>query len=241
MLLCVGDAPATTEQNTRDFLTTNSLFHKGKYEEALKGYAQLIDHYPNNGHLYYNQGNVYLRLGQLGAALAAYRQALVYLPRHQDLKANLAYARSLTKDDILPLEPHPLLRTLFFWHYSFNLIALGIAFLLINFIFWLTMLLRLYWRQNELLRWSMFASLLFVISFALSITIRHFAAPTIALVNAPEIEVYAANRVDSVVRFKLHAGSEVAVVAENNNWLRIRISDTEQGWLEKDNVILVNL
>tara|TARA_B100000959_G_C14923667_1_gene600610 strand:+ start:356 stop:1066 length:711 start_codon:yes stop_codon:yes gene_type:complete len=235
--------PALSDENesARDFLAANSAFGKGNYEDALKQYTQLIKTHPDNGHLYYNQGNTYLRLGHLGAAIAAYRQGLVFLPRNQDLTANLAYARTLTKDDVKPIAPHPLVETLFFWHYFLNQHELVLAFLVLNLCFWLSMVGRLYLRRQTVLRWVSITAFSLLLAFGASLLVHYLAPQTIALVNESEIEVYAANRVDSVVRFKLHAGSEVTVIGENQDWLRIRLDQTQEGWLEKSKVALVHL
>ncbi|MDP7037633.1 MAG: tetratricopeptide repeat protein [Myxococcota bacterium] len=234
-------ALASENQSARNFLEANSTFQKGNYEDALKQYAQLIEKHPGNGHLYYNQGNTYLRLGRLGAAIAAYRQGLVFLPRNQDLKANLTYARTLTKDDIKPVGAHPLVETLFFWHYFLNQHELVLALVVINMLFWLSMACRLYFRGQRMFHWLNVGTFGLILAFGASLLVHRVAPQTIALVNEPEIEVYAANRVDSVVRFKLHAGSEVAVIDENQNWLRIRLDKTQEGWLEKSKVALVHL
>tara|TARA_Y100001934_G_scaffold82947_1_gene102900 strand:- start:226 stop:990 length:765 start_codon:yes stop_codon:yes gene_type:complete len=239
--LPAASAMASETETTQTFISANADFKSGNYESALAKYNTLLEQQPNNGHLYYNQGNTYLRLGLLGAAIAAYRQGLVFLPRSTDLKANLNYARSLTKDDLEPVSAHPLIETIFFWHRSLNRHELLFCLAIINLIFWLSLATHLYIKRHTYLRWLNIASLTLFLALGSSWLVHTFAPTTVALVNEDEIEVYAANRVDSVVRFKLHAGSEVEVVSEQKDWLRIRLNKTQEGWLEKTKVALVQL
>jgi SH3-like domain-containing protein len=54
----------------------------------------------------------------------------------------------------------------------------------------------------------------------------------VAVVVPREVDVRSGLRDDTVLRFKLHAGSEVVVREERDGWLRIALPDGEQGWIE---------
>ena len=56
-----------------------------------------------------------------------------------------------------------------------------------------------------------------------------------------EIDARAGNQSESVVRFKLHAGSEVLVRDESGGWLRIVLPSGEQGWIEAEQAEVVEL
>jgi len=63
----------------------------------------------------------------------------------------------------------------------------------------------------------------------------------IAVVVPSEVEVRTGPGADALVRFKLHAGSEVAVREQREGWARIELPDGKQGWLELEHVELVEL
>ena len=65
-------------------------------------------------------------------------------------------------------------------------------------------------------------------------------APTrVAVVVPQEIDVYSGTDRESVVRFKLHAGTEVRLAAERDDWLRIELPDGQQGWIEREHADVV--
>ena len=78
----------------------NQAYLEDRYEEAAGLYEMIVETGHLNGHVFFNLGNTYIRLGELGRALLNYKKASVLLPRDGDLKANLQYARSLAKDRI---------------------------------------------------------------------------------------------------------------------------------------------
>ena len=73
-----------------------------------------------NGKLYYNLGNVYFRMNDIGRAILNYRRAESYIPNDPNLHQNLSYARSRRLDEIEERQKTKVLRTLFFWHYDLS-------------------------------------------------------------------------------------------------------------------------
>ncbi len=60
-----------------------------QYVASAQVIEQLVDTGFVSGLALYNQGNAYAQAGQVGRAIAAYRQALRYKPRNAELHANL--------------------------------------------------------------------------------------------------------------------------------------------------------
>src|SRR5215470_19112395 len=73
---------------------------QGYYQQAIAGYEQLIAAGIHNAKLYYNLGNAYFRLNDLGRAILHYRRGLRLEPGNRQLQANLSYARSRRVDQI---------------------------------------------------------------------------------------------------------------------------------------------
>jgi len=82
-----------------------TAYEAGDYGRAVTLYEALLDLGWKNGTVYYNLGNAYLRGGELGRAIAAYRYGESFQPRDEDLQANLAFARNTAKDAIQPPRP----------------------------------------------------------------------------------------------------------------------------------------
>lgn len=250
-LLCLGTAApalgaeelqARQNQEPEEILVAaNTAYGNSEYERAAELYEQLINDGADNGHLYYNLGNAYLRAGHVGRAIAAYRAGQHRMPRNQDLAANLAFARSLTKDALAPAEVSPVLRTLFAWHYGTSMRELLTVTLVVNLLFWGTLAALLFRRESEILRWAVVGLFLILLSVGLSAAVRIVAPRRIAVVQAPEIEVRSGTNRDTVVRFKLHEGAEANVLDLDGEWARISLPNGEQGWVESDLVALVDL
>ncbi|NJL58891.1 MAG: hypothetical protein HC887_03790, partial [Desulfobacteraceae bacterium] len=86
-----------------------------------------------------NLGNAYLRNNDPGHALLWYERAMRLIPDDPDLKFNYGYAMSLTKDEKEDKD-FPLFRILFFWKYLLSQSLTQQIALVLNFLFWLTLI-----------------------------------------------------------------------------------------------------
>lgn len=222
------------------FVKANGAYEAGRYDAAAELYARLIELGIEDGRLYYNLGNAYLRSGDLGRSVAAYLRGRVLRPRDEDLQANLAFARQSTKDAISAPEPPPLLATLFFWHYASSPREVAAATVLLNILFWSVWLIRLFRRDSETLRWLFMLLLVLLIATAGSLLARRTLPRTVAVVVPQKVEARTAPDAASVVRFELHAGTELLVKDRRTEWLRIALSDGQQGWIPRDSALVVD-
>lgn len=76
-----------------DFDDANRKFEAGDFAGAAEAYNELLDDEGPRAALFYNLGNSYQKLGQLGPAILAYERARLLTPRDPDLRANLTLAR----------------------------------------------------------------------------------------------------------------------------------------------------
>lgn len=239
-----GMARASTETLSQDdatarFLEATNLYESGQYQKATEGFESLLGFGYESGDIYYNLGNAKLRSGKLGEAIAAYLQAKRHLPRDGDLAANLKFARQSAKDD-LPEWKTTIFETLFFWHRGLSPQELGAALLVLNGIFWLSWLLRLY-RQKEWLMWLQRTSLLAVLALGVSFGMRSLAPDQRAVVLPAEVSIRASTQEKSTVLFKLHEGAELNVIDQEQDWVRVGLPDNKQGWVAARHVMVVTL
>jgi len=89
--------------------------------EAANGFQALVDDGGVNGRLYYNLGNTYLRLNQVGSAILYYRKAARRIPDDGRLAEGLRVARSVRRNDIPVTGQTALIRALLLWHYRTTL------------------------------------------------------------------------------------------------------------------------
>lgn len=237
-------APAIGETVTGDastlFAAAASAYDAGDYGTAITSFRQILATGLENGHVYYDLGNAYLRNGELGRAIASYRRAETYRPRGQDVRANLDFARKSTKDALTPPEPSEVFSTLFFWHYRLGRGELAVVVLVLNLLFWGSLALRLLRPASEAWRWISVSFLVLLLLTAGSLAIHRFLPTQVAVVVPQEIAAHNGPAEEEVVRFKLHAGTEVLVADRRDGWLRVELPDGQQGWIPADGAEVVS-
>ncbi|MCP3961178.1 MAG: tetratricopeptide repeat protein [bacterium] len=222
------------------FFNANAAYEAGRYRQTIDAYEQLLEHGTENGHVHYNLGNAYLRNGELGRAIASYRRGRAFLPRDQDVQANLEFARKSAKDALAPPEPGAVSKTLFFWHHGLSRAELGALVVALNLLLWIILILRLYRRQSEALRWIFVALLLTLATAGVSLGLRHLKPPQVAVVVPQEVDVRSGTSPSALVLFKLHAGTEVRMVDRRDEALRIALPEEGRGgWIATEHAELV--
>lgn len=216
------------------WLEAKSAYEAGEYGRAVELYGRLEEAGLDGGRLHYNLGNAHLRSGELGRAIASYLRSRARMPRDEDLAANLDFARRSVKDAIAPPEPSPLVATLLFWHFSLSSSELAWLAGLINLLLWSALALRLYRPAASGATGAAWVLAVLLLVVGGSLAWRLIRPTRIAVVLPPEVPAYTAPDTDSVVRFKLHAGSELRLRSRRDGWLRIALPGGEQGWIQSD-------
>jgi hypothetical protein len=240
-LLCASAAAAPAASPTELFAQANAAYDAGDYGQAQALYQELQNQGYTSGWLSYDLGAAALRGGAVGEAVAHFRRALAALPRHGDVKANLAFARSRTQDAIAPPEPAPWVHALCFWHYVLSYQELVWAVVALDVAFFGVLGLLLFRPELELGRWAAVLLGVGLLATSASLTIKSFWPTHLAVVVRPEITVHSGTHRDTVVRFKLHNGTEATILGRDEGWYRIELSDGKGGWVSESDVTVVSL
>ncbi|NOZ23552.1 MAG: tetratricopeptide repeat protein [Planctomycetes bacterium] len=238
------------------FFKGNELFHQandlaakdptqaeGLYRKAALRFERIVqDGNIHNGRLYYNIGNIYFRMGDLGRAILNYRRAAQYTPNDPNLIQNLRYARSRCADRVDEPQQTKILKTLLFWHYDFSMRTRSIIFAVCFIALWVSAAVRLL-RKRLVPRWVVAVLGIVTVVFLTSVLAE-------AWVSAHErsgviiAEQVVARKGDSTAyepSFKdpLHAGTEFDVVEDRGDWVHVRLLDDRSCWLPKKDIGLV--
>ncbi|MEW6355425.1 MAG: tetratricopeptide repeat protein [Planctomycetota bacterium] len=238
------------------FFKGNELFHQANdlaakdpdkakeiYRQAVLRFERIAEEGGvRNGRLYYDIGNIYFRMGDLGRAILNYRRAERYTPNDPNLIQNLRYARSRCADRIEETQEARILKTLLFWHYDFSARARSILFAVCFIAFWVGGGLRIL-RKGFAPRWVVAAfGILAVVLFA-SLFVEAWAdsRETAGIVLAGETIARKGDSATYEPSFKdpLHAGAEFQVVEDRGEWINVRLVDGRSCWLPKKDIGLV--
>lgn len=232
-------AQATASENARIFMEGTAAYAKGDWPAAIKAFEQLAGKGIENGRLFYNLGNAYLKNDDLGHALLWYERALKTIPHDPDLKFNYDYALTLTKDE-QGEQTSPLLRILFFWKYQLRPETIRWIALILNAVLWVALAV-LAIRKKHRLRPSILLVAAATLIFSATAAFNYVEAARIknAIILPMEVSVRSGFTATATQLFVLHAGTKVRVVRRSGEHLLIRYTEDKLGWVERKDVGLI--
>jgi len=252
-----ASAPAMEEAEILDLLNQgNDLFKQANEktsadpDAALDLYAKAVMRYERivkeggveNGKLYYNIGNVYFRMKDIGRAILNYRRAQRYIPNDPNLHQNLQYARARRVDSIEEGQKTRVLKTLFFWHYDLSSKARSFIFSSSFILLWVSALGLLFVRRPFLRRLVWLFLVVSVLSGgSLAAEIMHYRTVRPGVIVADEIVARKGDSETYEPSFKefLHAGTEFILVEKRDDWYHIEIMDGRRCWVPAVSVEMV--
>lgn len=251
--LLAGQAGADPQTERAELLSQGASFFRQANEsddpeEARRLYSKALLRYEKlsreieNGKLYYNIGNVYFRLDDLGRAIVNYRRAEQLIPDDPNLLQNLDYALGKRQDGIEPKQEEELLRTLFFWHYDLPSSVRMKIFAGFYIAFWLLAGLT-YASPLVMPKWPLVLSLLLAVSLGGSLLFdRSDRALPRGVLVAPEVIARKGDSTSYQPSFQapLHPGTEFAILEDRDTWLHIELADGRQCWVATDSVEKIN-
>lgn len=213
------------------------------YRKALLRFERIVrEGGVENGKLYYNIGNTYFRLGDVGNAILNYRRAERYVPNDPNLHQNLEFARARRLDHVELKQRTRILRTLFFWHYDFSLRARAMLFTAAFALVWILSAVRLYHRRtflNYALAGCGALAALMLASILVEEQLRQRTRPGVilseeAIAREGDSRTYAPS-----FREPLHAGTEFVLLEDRADWLYVELADGQRGWVPAHDAGLV--
>ena len=233
--------------NAETTISVDSLFSIGnryfsieKYDYALDAFLAILDEVEHPD-LYYNIGNTYYRLGDVGQAIWAYEKGIQLSPIHKDLKYNLDFVNARVKDrievpkGILFIEIY---RTIKRNIKLKNLLLWGGLMILLAAI---ATLFKVFGILDVLFAFRMQVFLLIVSTLIHVIALDKYweiSDKNEGVIISPIVNVRSApiDRNEKII-FRIHEGLKVDIVQSQPGWFEIILLDGKKGWVSHESLL----
>lgn len=222
----------------------NNAYQNDNYEEALKYYNEIVHEGYSDPKLYYNIGNCYFKIDQLGMAILFYEKALKISPNDEDAKFNLSVANARIVDRIKEV---PKLFIFAWWEtivttFSVTGWAFIVALLFLSFLgislFWLfTKVQQL--KQISFMIGGINLGILIISIFLLTASINHENANDYAVLISNSAAAKVSPGTKSSDAFIIHEGVKFSVLNYVNGWYEIKLPDGKVGWLPETTLEII--
>ena len=227
--LCLAmAAPARALDADATFKRANADYAAKKFKDAISEYESLVKSGQWNPSLFYNLGNAYFRVDDLGRAILNYERALAIDPHQPEARANL----QLLRDRARALELRPswveehldyLTRDQYTW-----LAAVG---------FWgaLAIIAGLYFSERRPVVWIFALVLLGVIAAGSAAAVYELekgaAGRNLAIVTGNNVQARVATAESAGSILALPPGSEIKILSTRGEWDYAALPNDLQGWV----------
>ncbi len=218
------------------FDTANKLYAENKFADAAAAYEKLTTTGTISPALYFNLGNAQFKAGQIGRAIAAYRQAETIAPRDPDLSANLQFARNRVQGPTIKSSAwQRWLGTLSVNEWTWLCVA-GV---------WITFGLLIARQLKPALvpalhNWTWLAAgSTAILCVCLALAFSQVNGQQIAIVTVADATVRNSPLDQSPSTFTAHDGAELRVIDSKDDWLQVTDDTRRIGWLKRESTSLV--
>jgi tetratricopeptide (TPR) repeat protein len=211
-----------------DFSAANKLYAEGKFSDAAAGYEKILQAGGQSPALLFNYGSAEFKVGHLGRAIAAYRQAAQLSPRDSEIRANLAFVRNQVQGGAARGTR---------WQNWAGILTLNEGAVLTAVLFWLTFAL-LIARQLQpslvpKLRTAtrIFVTLTIFSGMVLGLQAAGHFYGTTAVVIADNVTARSGPFDDAQSAFTARDGAELSVLDHRDGWVQVTNGTGKSGWL----------
>lgn len=231
-------------QNEVLFNKATEAYNKGNFSKALEFYETILENGKHSAELYFNMGNCYYKLDEIGLSIYYYEKAKLLNPKDPEIQNNLAYAENMRLDAIDAMPKTAMARfsqsvlSLFTYdNWALSAVLLSITFVLLYILYYRS----IYATQKRIFFIGAMVALFLCVSTA---SLAYFAFDAFkkdnpAIVLKREIVVHTEPNNQSERVFSLHEGTKVNILDKLNGWNKIKIADGQTGWVQSNTIKLL--
>lgn len=219
----------------------DSLYMANNYKAAAEVYEGLLQQ-GEAADLYYNLANCYYKENEVAKAILNYERALLLAPADEDVKFNLAIARSKTVDKVT--EPYEIFFTS--WVKAvinlFGIATWAVTGIVCFILLLLSLLIFLFGKNLTMRKISFFVAIftLFMTVFANIAALHHYNKihnGNGAIIMQPSVTAKSTPDQSGTDLFVIHEGRKVYISDDTmKGWKEIKLEDDTRGWVPADAV-----
>jgi len=240
ILVCFNLLFAGTKEELQ---AAKDKYSKGKYEESIKIYENILNSGKEAPELYYNLGNCFYKTKQYALAIVNYERAKRLAPTDDDISNNLALVNQVFVVDKITDLPTFFLTD---WIRSFAgklSVDLWTYLSILSFVFFLFFISTYFFTNTfGLKKYSFMLSILFVVCSISSIYLAKqqkfmLYEQNFAIIYTPTVNIKSSPDDKGTDLFVLHNGTKIQITSTEGDWSEIRISSGNKGWVRTSDLI----
>ena len=220
------------------------FYSAGNFVEAANVWTELYNTGYRSAILNYNIANAHFKSGNIPASILFYERAYLLAPLNEDINFNLQIARTFAIDRFQEIPE------IFFVKW-FNVLALLISsnswaiIAIIAFLICLISASLFIYSSNYLQKVTGFWTAVFCLVFSLTAITLSSRNNTLinnsrkAIIFSPVVTGKSSPDASGSDLFTLHEGSKVSIERRVGNWLEIRLSDGNKGWIPDNSLEVI--
>jgi tetratricopeptide (TPR) repeat protein len=223
---------------TEIFTQANQAYESGEFREAARLYERALSENGPSFTLYYNLGNTYYRLEDLGRTILNYERARLLKPRQEDLAYNRQEVLTQAGAEVPPPGR---------WDFLLQTFTLNELALFSTLTFWGALLLAV-WAVRTALRQRRFpygilagVMALVIIGILAVLSAIYLAqtrySPQFAVVTAGEsVNAHRQPAAASQAVARFAPGTQLFVLSTRGNWSYVELPDGSNAWIPREAV-----
>ena len=211
-------------------------YGKEDYKLAIDKWERLLSSGYYSPELYYNLGNAWFKEGSVPGAILYFEKALLLKPFNEDYRYNLEIAKSYTTDRFETVPEVFFVR----WYKMVSLLTGSNNWALISLILFILslvlILIYLFSSRLTLKKVSFYLGLIFVLISLVSISLSYMNNQITenrqsAIIFSPVITGKSSPGNEGKDLFVIHEGTKVRIEDQIGDWVEVRLSDGNIGWI----------
>lgn len=213
----------------------NTAYNNGDFEKAIEHYKEVLASGQHSAALYFNLGNAYYRLNNVGESIYYFEKAKQLDPKDPDIQFNSSFANNMTIDaiDEIPQSQLAVLHEKVFsimgvdaWGKTIVVFAWIALLCFVAFLFYnKSILKRLFFTAFIILMFFVLGAFLFTFFSHQKVVNTEYA-----IIFSEQINIWTEPNERADVQFILHEGTKVTLLDTLDEWQKIRIANGSEGW-----------